>query len=229
MPQFGLICLANSRKLGGRCVAGLKLDGSGWLRPIGTLPNGTLYPPDYTLNDGTEVGPLDVIQISFRGPRPAPHQPENYVIDGTSWSLLARPMSKNHVHVLQSAVLRGSELLGGFSDRVPYDSFLKKQAATSLALIAPETMDVYDQMSYRGRPQARCRFFLGSGANTYLYDLAITDPEWEKAVIQQGFRTLRQTDAKFLVTISLGEPFGLECYKFAAAIMPLPNSIASAF
>ncbi len=33
MPQFGIICLANSRKNGGHCVAGLRMDGGGWLRP----------------------------------------------------------------------------------------------------------------------------------------------------------------------------------------------------
>ena len=71
-------------------------------------------------------------------------------------------MDKNHVQVLQSALLRGSELLGGFSDRVPYDSILKQHAATlPWALVAAkETIRMlYDQMSYRGRPQARCRFF----------------------------------------------------------------------
>jgi hypothetical protein len=34
MAQVDLICLANSRKLGGRCVAGLRLDGSGWVRRV---------------------------------------------------------------------------------------------------------------------------------------------------------------------------------------------------
>jgi hypothetical protein len=34
MPTFEMICLAKSSKRGGICIAGLKTDGSGWLRPV---------------------------------------------------------------------------------------------------------------------------------------------------------------------------------------------------
>jgi hypothetical protein len=229
MPQFDVICLANSRKLGGRCIAGLPLDGSGWLRPIGTLPDGTLYPPNYILSDGTEAALLDVIQIGVRIHRPAPHQPENWVIDGTSWKLLSRPMGIGQIQVLQNAIAHGPELLRGFSDRVPYSSFQQQPAAASLALIAPDTMELYHQLSYRGKPQARGRFTLGQGTKANLYDLVVTDPSWEGIVIHQGPRTLRQSDAKFLVTISLGEPLGLNCYKLIAAIILLPPPLAAGF
>ncbi len=229
MPQVDIICLANSRKHGGRCVAGLRLDGAGWLRPVGTLPDGTLYPPNYTLGDGTEAALLDLIQVGVRAHRPAPHQSENWIIDGTTWTLLSRPMGANLVQVLQNAIMHGPELLRGFSDRVPYAGFQQQHATASLTLIAPDTIDLYHQLSYRGRPQARGRFSLGSGAKATLYDLVITDPYWEGVVIQQGPRTLRQADAKFLVTISLGEPFGLDCYKLIAAIIPLPPPIAAVF
>src|SRR5712692_1082271 len=129
MPQVDIICLANSRKLGGRCVAGLRVDGLGWLRPVGALPDGTLYPPDYTLADGTEAALLDLVQIGIRARRPAPHQPENWVIGGTPWTLLSRPMGNNPVPVLQNAIVRGPDLLRGFSDRVPYASFQAQPAA----------------------------------------------------------------------------------------------------
>jgi hypothetical protein len=229
MPRFDIICLANSRKLRGRCVAGLRVDGCGWLRPVGTLPDGTLYPPDYMLDDSTEAGLLDVIQVGVRFLRPEPHQPENWVIDGSHWMLLSRPMGNNLTQVLQNAIVNGHELLNGFSDRVSYASLQQQPATASLALIAPDTIDLYHQLSYRGRPQARGRFTLGVGAQASLYDLAITDPRWEGVVIYQGHRILRQAETKFLVTISLGEPFGLNCYKLIAAIIPLPPPIASVF
>src|SRR5947209_7506423 len=122
MPQFELICLANSRKHGGRCVTGLRVDGSGWIRPVGTLPDGTLYPPNYTLNDGSPATLLDVIQVGIRTHRPAPHQPENWQIDGTTWSLITRPMDTKLVQVVRNAVVSGPELIVGFSDRVTYAS-----------------------------------------------------------------------------------------------------------
>jgi len=230
VAQFDLICLANSRKHGGRCVAGLRTDGAGWIRPVGRLPDGTLWPTDYSLNDYTEVGPLDVFRVGVLTPRPAAHQPENWVIDGTTWTLLARPMGDALVPVLKNAVSLGPELLRGFSDRVSYASLQHQNATASLALLAPDELYLYQQLSYRGKPQARGRFSLGTGGQAALYDLAITDPHWENVVIQQpNPRTLRQADDKFLVTISLGEPFGLECYRLIAAIIVLPPSLAAVF
>jgi hypothetical protein len=113
MPHVDLICLANSRKHGGRCVAGLRTDGTGWVRPVGTLPHGTLYPTDYMLSDYTEPGVLDVVRVGLAAPRPAAHQPENWVIDGTTWGLLARPMPAGLIAVVRAAVTAGPELLGG--------------------------------------------------------------------------------------------------------------------
>ena len=52
--------------------------------------------------------------------------------------------------------------------------------------------------------------------------LVVTDPHWENLILAQGSRTLRQTDAAFLLTISVGEPLGLFCYKLIAAVIPLP-------
>ena len=174
MPQFEIICLANSRKHGGRCVAGLQTDGLGWLRPVGMLAGGTIYPPHYTLNDGTEAGLLDVIQVGVGAHRPAPHQPENWVIDGTTWALLARPLPDNLTHVLANAIVSSPELLRGFSDRVPYASFEQQNATASLALIAPDSIHLYRQLNFSGRPQARGVFSLGGVGPTSPYDLVVT-------------------------------------------------------
>jgi hypothetical protein len=225
MPPCDLICLANSRKLGGHCVAGLRLDGSGWVRPTGILPDGILLPLDYTLHDGTEATPLDVIRVGLRGHQPAPHQPENWVIDGSRWTLLTRPATANLAEVLRRALIAGPELLSGTADRAAYVSFLKEPAQASLALIAPETLHVYHQ-TFHGRHRVRGQFSLGDGSQAALYDLSITEPHWEDLVIHQGPRTLRQADRRFVVTISLGEPYQAECYKLIAAIIPLPPALA---
>jgi hypothetical protein len=224
-----IICLANSRKHGGRCVAGLRVDGGGWLRPVG--PDGILWPADYTLTDGTEAGVLDIIRIGIESPRPAPHQPENCLIDRTRWQLRARPMAVSLVPILKKACAQGPELLEGRSDRVPYAQLEQQHAAASLALVAPDEVFVYHQRDARGRtrPQARGRFWLGPSATAHLYDLPITDPRQEPLVIQRGAQTLSQADGRFLLTISMGEPFGLDCYKLIAAIIPLPPALASVF
>ena len=140
-------------------------------------------------------------------------------------------MTTNLVPVLQHAIVQGPELIRGFSDREPYTDFQRQNATASLSLIAPDSIDLYHQLSYRGNPQARGYFSLGSGDQTTFYDLVITDPWWKRVALQQDRHTLRQADGKFLITISLGEPFGMIpfCYKLIAAIILLPPSIAAAF
>lgn len=229
MPCFDIICLANSRKLGGHCVAGLRTDGSGWIRPVGTAPDGILWPKDYTLANGTPVKPLDVMRVTVSAPRPACHQPENWVIDGSRWLLVKRPSDQQIGEVLRQALVRGPELLSGLDDRVPYAQFEKQRAAASLALVAPEDLYLYHHLTYSGKLQARGRFPMGTGERTVLYDLPITEPRWEATISRQGPNTLRQSQGKFLVTISLAEPFAEHCYKIIAAIMPLPASLADQF
>lgn len=225
MPRFEIICLANSRKHGGRCVAGLRTDGSGWLRPVGKLPDGTLYPPDYTLDDGSEAGILDVISLGVKGHRPAPHQPENWVTDGTTWKLVSRPMDAKLVPCLKNRVSSEPELIQSFSDRIAWDDLQSRPASASLELIAPQKLDAYSQMSYRGKLQVRGRFWLGKRKKMCIYDLVVTDPVWETLVTQRGPVSLKQTDSPFLVCISVGEPLGLYCYKLIAAIILLPPEL----
>lgn len=228
MPQVDIICLANSRKHGGRCVAGLRVDGSGWLRPVGTLPDGTLFATDYVLADGTHAAPMDVIRVGVRAPRPAPHQPENWVIDGTTWKLVARPMGCELISILQAAMVRGPGLLGGFSDRVPWSDFQQQTAPASLAIVAPDTIELHSQPTPRGKVQARGRFSLGVDRRTHVYDLPITDPRWEGVASQlQQPCTLQQAKGRFVLIISLGEPFEQYCYKLIAAVILLPLNIAS--
>ena len=59
---FDIICLVNSRKYCGRCVAGLRIDGGGWFRPVTQEEHGTLaFGQAYC--GGTEALPLDVVKL----------------------------------------------------------------------------------------------------------------------------------------------------------------------
>jgi hypothetical protein len=84
MPKFEIICLANSRKLSGRCVAGILTDGSGWLRPVSANPDGTLFSHHYRLSDGTDAQVMDVLELELAQPRP-----ENYQLNGSCFKLIA--------------------------------------------------------------------------------------------------------------------------------------------
>ncbi|MGH8387551.1 MAG: dual OB domain-containing protein, partial [Pseudomonas sp.] len=85
-----IVCLANSRKLSGRCVAGLELTSGGksiWIRPVSSRLGGELSDNDRRYKNGQEVQVLDKVSIVFKGPIPHGFQPENHLIDDEEyWS-----------------------------------------------------------------------------------------------------------------------------------------------
>jgi hypothetical protein len=227
MPTVEIICLANSRKHSGRCVAGLRTDGQGWIRPVGPSDNGTLFPWHYTLADGTEPHLLDILRIELDSHQPKSHQPEDWrIAEKTAWQLLFRPAPVFCRLLLRSAVVRGPDLLGNQSDRIPFGAFATTPAGASLALILPKDLlwDVRNKDG--GKRQVRARFRLGAAP----YNLAVTDPHWEKRLdtlrpgIHPATAASLEPDDTILLTISLGEPFSGECYKLAAAVIVLPSS-----
>ena len=112
------ICLANSKKLTGRCVAGLRLDSDEWIRPV-SRAEGALLRRHYVLDDGKEAAPLDVIEVHVSQHRPKPYQPENWVLEDKQWKLIER-LNPGEAYTLLSRVLvPGPQLFGNTSDRVP--------------------------------------------------------------------------------------------------------------
>ncbi len=229
MPTFDIICLANSYKHGGRCVAGLRTDGLGWVRPVSARPDGTLNQNDYILSDLTEVGFLDQFCVGVESARPAPHHPENWVIDGSRWRLVARPMNDQLATVLKAATVTGPELLRGHSDRVSHAQIECQPLTASLALVMPEAVELYRHTGSSGNPNVRGRFSIGANGRAVDYDLSVTDPTWIAQVTNHGSQLLQQIDARFVMTISISEPFNHDCYKLIAAVIPLPASLATKF
>jgi hypothetical protein len=124
--------------------------------------------------------------------------------------------------ILRQAIVPGPELLTGTGERVAFATFEKQPAPASLALVAPEDIYLYPHLAAPGTYRARGRFSLGPAEQLVLYDMPVTEPVWQNVALKQGPVTLRQREQKFLLTISLSEPFEGHCYKLIAAIMLLP-------
>jgi len=218
-----MVCLANSRKIGGRCVAGIRTDGGGWLRPIGDRKDGTLFPSEADLDDGTEAGVLDVVVVDVAEPRPSSYQPENWLLGPTQWRLMDRPARGKVLERLREHLVHGTALLGNTSDRIAASTFDSSPNESSLALIRPEEVRWIHTTNWRGRPSARVRFKL-SGAD---YDLSLTDPIWEDKVKAKPEGTYSSSDLgisseqDLMLTVSLGEPLNGICYKFVAGVVLL--------
>jgi len=226
-----MICLANSRKMQGRCIAGLRTDGQGWIRPVAAGADGTLHAAGYCLPDGSEPQILDVIQLGCAGGKPEPHQPENQRVSRTPWQLVSRPapgcLPEAVRSLLLGSLVKGPLLLGNFGDKRDYGILCRTPAASSLVLVAPENLLWHIKTGVRGNRQTKAEFHLTHTP----YSLSVTDPVWAQrlAHLPNG-RYPREAasvgaDEQILFTVSLSEPleWNNHCYKLVAGVITLPN------
>jgi hypothetical protein len=75
-----ILCLANSRRPYGRCVAGKDVEDGVWIRPINGQNAHAISEADLQLDDGTAADVLDVLTVPMVGPSPLGHQTENHLI-----------------------------------------------------------------------------------------------------------------------------------------------------
>lgn len=242
MPEWiEILCLANSRKHSGRCVAGLRTDGGGWIRPVGNNALKVLMPKHFTLPDFSEAMPLDLLRIPVESPAPLPHHPEDWLVGGGQWELLARPAPPEvATGLLRAHLVRGPALLGTSMDRIPFTAFQHRPATASLALLWPKELlwKIIRSGEYQKR-KTRIRFRAGAGDESVWYDLALTDPEWESRLqpLPVGEHPQETAhgiapDDRLLLTVSLSEPLGDKpvendtglCFKLVAAVIVLPRT-----
>ncbi len=79
-----ILCLANSRKHGGRCFAGKEIAGKqfgDWIRPVSADPSEAIFEEDSRYKNGLDPSVLDLISVPMIQPKPRGFQTENYLID----------------------------------------------------------------------------------------------------------------------------------------------------
>jgi hypothetical protein len=223
MPTVDFICLANSKKRQGRCVAGIKV-GGGWIRPVSNTLEGILF-HEYILAEGNELKLLDLVRVEVTNPRPEAHQPENWVLTNAKMTLLARPAPKYMLSVLQNYLTNDAKLLGNSGDKISESYYADNPLKASLTLVNPAEIEwniaTHNQ---RGTRQVRACFDLGGKE----YSLSVTDPLWlaKLETLPLGNHPSSaiglSPNAKIWLTISLSEPFNGACYKLVAAVIVNP-------
>lgn len=222
MPERNILCLANSRKHGGRCVAGLSADGAGWVRAVSVKDDGTLFPCDYLCADGAEPGPLDLVAIPFSAHRPRRHHPEDWVIDGKRWQRLSRLNVPDLAALMKPHLATGPDLIRGTGDRITHASVEAEPIRASLTLVMPKSIELYRKKTMRGSWTARGRFTL-AGAT---YHLGLTDPVWVNTVTRkEGTTVIQPSTQKLLLTLSLSEMFEQTYFKLIATVLLLPDEL----
>jgi hypothetical protein len=226
-----IVCLANSWKRLGRCVAGREITPEGfggWIRPISARPDGELNDDEQRCTGGTDAALLDVVEIPFLRPQPEEYQRENHLIDPALCWTKRGAVTWND---LQAAVEdpagplwpNGHSSSHGLSDQVPVD--LLAEQTRSLYLVRPERLEIVvmpeDVVAGPSRLRVRAEFSL-SGHD---YRLAVTDPWVVDEYLAKGQE--RTPVGEALLCVSLGEVYHGCAYKLAAAVIPAPGEAAT--
>src|SRR5690242_19596914 len=79
-----IICLANSRKHHGRCIAGIELVDSrsgDWVRPVSARPSHEVSEEERNYEDGSGPQVLHVVDVPVLRYEPHEYQTENWLLD----------------------------------------------------------------------------------------------------------------------------------------------------
>jgi hypothetical protein len=203
MIKVEMVILANSVKHGAHCVAGKEINTKEWVRPVGN-ENGSALSHEQVMcinpYGSYPVKPMQKIIMALESHVPKINQPENFQVDGSSWT--------QHYKISEADLdryLDHPDDLWGAGDRVVFDK-IKTGAVTisnSLCLIKVESLKLYKCSD----DKRRCSFIYKG----FDYNLAATDPMFDKLLssspVLQG-----------ILCISLGEEYHGYCYKLVASI-----------
>jgi hypothetical protein len=225
--EVEILCLANSIKHEQRCLAGVRLDTGGWIRPVSSWEGGALFEDQYTTKCGTIVEPLDSVRVYFEEYAPLYHQPENWILtDDESWELVSSDLDTRQQLALNTALQREGKIFSTERNSRSKVDLKDSLSTRSLTLIRPQDPQFYIKSSETGSDQPRVEFHFDGGR----YDFPITDPVWRQRVQKDDIETLPSVDEldndqDVLFTISLGEEYEGRCYKIVAAIFSLDSEL----
>ena len=218
-----IVCLANSRKLSGRCIAGKEIREDGrvgdWIRPVSARESQEVSEWERSYENGSDPRVLDVIDVPVLNAQPKDYQRENWLLDPEHYWQKIRSVTPNELtqFIDPTAPLwtNGDSTVNGQNDRVPLSDAYSLD--NSLRLIRVNDQELYvsqpgkDFGNYRRSVQGRFQH------NRTDYWLRVTNPVYERQYLRQPNGTY-QIGESFL-TISLGEPYRGYAYKLIAAII----------
>ncbi|MEW6283275.1 MAG: hypothetical protein AB1758_32000, partial [Candidatus Eremiobacterota bacterium] len=217
------VCLANSRKITGRCVAGKDPeDPARWIRPVSARPEGELSEEERRYSDGRDPSLLDIVTVTVKGPAPKGCQTENYLIDEDCYWLHGGRIAWTDLPGLEDTVTgplwwNGDSTRNGQNDRVPVG--LADTFDYSLRFIHTPRLHlrVFAPSADFGNPKRRVQALFQVAGHEYR--LWVTDPvvERQRLASPQEFHDVHEA----YLTLSLGEPCPHDqcCYKLVAAIL----------
>ena len=226
-----ILCLANSKKMSGRCIAGREVLDTGagdWIRPISDRPTEEVSEDERQYQDGSDPRVLDVVDIPLKRAHPHACQSENWLLDpGWYWARVRQAgWGELQAYVENPTTLwtngrstyngRNDEILRVHADALTHSLHLIRVPAVELRVFAPGAefgnpkRRVLANLQHRGVP----------------YSFWVTDPVVEREFKARDDGTYSLGES--CLCVSLGEPFkkGEEeyRYKLVAAVIQRANT-----
>lgn len=210
-----IVCLANSYKRGGRCIAGIDMETREWVRPVARGAERAL---DWSVRnvDGAEPKILDILDIPLEtfGPDEE-YQPENRFLIRNKWRSKGRLKPQALVEYCEDdhVILHNDENYV-LPQLLSEKAFSKRK---SLQLIRSENVT----FQHHGYDNKKWRINFSYGTNKHL-DLKLTD-----VVLSDRLRKNEKISHDCILTISLATPWKSDdktperCYKMVAGVIEL--------
>lgn len=219
-----VLILANSRKVSGRCIAGVDLGGDGglvWVRPVSVREHGEVSEYERRYRDGTDPKLLDVVQIPLLEHVPALHQRENWLLDPDYYWGRVRSAD---LHELEGLTTTSQLWLSdtpdtrfGVNDRVVAAEAETLTDSLRLILVHDLRYRVFAPSADFGNVKRRVlATFTHAGTEYRMY---VTDPLVASEYLPRADEFYEVGTA--YLTISLAEPYDGFCYKVVAAVIPV--------
>lgn len=222
MPVKRILCLANSRKLSGRCIAGKELTAAGageWIRPVSAREHQEVSEYERQYQDGNDPQPLHIIDVPLIERVPTVYQRENWLIDADSYWVKVGTLAPHDLAALADPIgilwVNGSSTYNGTNDQVPIDAAVDFDYSLRLIRVDHLTLNVFDAGFDRPKRRVQAGFSFGG----VYYGLWVTDPRYEREYLARA--NGEYALGPCFLTISLGEEYKGYCYKLVAAIIPL--------
>ena len=217
-----VVCLENSRKLAGRCVAGREwIDGraGGWIRPVSDRENREVSEYERQYEDGSDPRILDIVDVPLLEPRPADHQTENWLLDPEDyWVKVGRLSWQDLPSFAEDPAvplwIDGHSTDDGLNDKVPPGLVGSLEDSLKLIHVDVLQLSVCRPTKAFGNTKRHVQGDFSYAGNRYR--LRLTDPAYERRYLAKPNGDYRIGEC--LLTVSLGEPRHGACRKLIATV-----------
>ncbi|MGO8759991.1 MAG: dual OB domain-containing protein [Terracidiphilus sp.] len=245
MRELRFLCLASSKREGGRCVAGIDLGSGDWVRPVWRVGHGALAEcnvrvRDRNTNSLRAMKPLDVVSMRVDEHVGNQGQPENWTLvathEGQPHALLSQGLEDSsffpRIRALAQECAQAGLIFGSDSNSISHCVIMQRPLSSSLCIVRPDYLRWQRSANYRGNACIDGYFDLGRKRTRHV--LRLTDIDWENRLLhltksdaeiehsdlQEGFG-----GSETYLTISLGDVFVQtgSHYKLIAGVVVLPE------